>query len=142
MNDEVHEEYAHPTVSEPMRWLLATLSITAGVVHLVMVPQHAQESMRMGVAFALAGWCQVAIGAALLTKAHPRWLYAAIVSNLCFLAVWAVSRTAGLPNWSGDGGRQDAAAIDLLCVALEGVVVVAAIADLDAARLAGVGESD
>jgi hypothetical protein len=111
--------------------------VAAGAIHLVMVPQHAQESMRMGVAFAIAGWCQVAAGAALLTSGRARWLFATIVSNLGFIAVWAVSRSAGLPHWSGDGGKQPASPVDVLCVVLEGLLVVVAIATLTAPNLLG-----
>lgn len=132
MDDSTTE---HPLPSPALRWLLATLAIAAGAIHLVMVPQHAQDSTRMGVAFAVAGWCQLALGAALLTSGRARWLFATIVSNLAFIAVWAVSRIAGLPNWSGDGGQQPAAAIDVLCVVLEGVLVVTAIAALVAPHL-------
>ena len=40
--------------SPALRWLLAALSFAAGVIHLVMVPQHAQEALRAGLAFAFA----------------------------------------------------------------------------------------
>ena len=87
-----------------MRWLLAALSFGAGAVHLVMVPQHAQESLRMGLAFAAAGWFQIAFGAAMLAAPRRIWLWLAIVANIVFIATWVISRTAGLPDWTGDGG--------------------------------------
>ena len=65
----------------PMCWALAMLSFGAGAVHLVMVPQHAQESLRIGVAFAAAGWFQIAFGAALLARPRRTWLWLAIALN-------------------------------------------------------------
>ena len=110
-----------------MRWLLAALSFGAGAVHLVMVPQHAQESLRMGLAFAAAGWFQIAFGAAMLAAPRRIWLWLAIVANTVFIATWAISRTAGLPDWTGDGGTEGAQAADILSVVLEVLIVVGAV---------------
>src|SRR6476646_134773 len=98
----------HPTHHGPpspaMRWVLATLSLGAGAIHLAMVPQHAQESLRVGVAFATAGWFQIAFGAAMVSHPKRVWVGLAAVANVAFIAAWIVSRTAGLPSWTGDGG--------------------------------------
>jgi len=115
-----------------VRWLLATLSFGAGAVHLVMVPQHAQESLLMGLAFAAAGWFQIAFGAAMLAAPRRMWVWLAIAANLGFVATWTISRTVGLPDWTGDGGIEKAYAPDILCVVLE-VAVVAGAATLLAA---------
>lgn len=114
--------------SPAMRWLLATLSFGAGAIHLVMVPQHAQESMRMGVAFAIAGWIQIAFGAAMLSKTKRVWVQLSIIANLVFIAAWALSRTVGLPAFTGDAGVEKAGSVDVLCVAFEGVLVIGSIA--------------
>ena len=111
------------------------LSFGAGAVHLVMVPQHAQDSLRMGVAFAAAGWFQVAFGAALLAAPRRLWLWLAIVLNVLFVATWAVSRTVGLPTWTGDGGTEVAASVDTLCVVFEVAVVIGSVTLLVAPRL-------
>ena len=121
--------------SPAMRWLLAALSFGAGAVHLVMVPQHAQESLRMGLAFAVAGWFQIAFGAAMLAAPKRIWLWLAIAANLVFVATWAISRTVGLPGWTGAGGTETAQSADILCVVLEVAVVVGAVVLLAAPRM-------
>ena len=105
--------------SPAMRWTLAALSFGAGAVHLVMVPQHAQESLRMGLAFAAAGWFQIAFGAAMLAAPKRIWLWLAIAANLALVATWAISRTVGLPGWTGAGGTETAQSADILSVVLE-----------------------
>src|SRR4051794_32106137 len=94
--------------SPAMRWVLASLSFGAGAIHLVMVPPHAAESLRMGLAFAAAGWFQIAFGIVLLTRPNRSWLTVNIVANAVFIATWAVSRTVGLPAITGDGGVEKA----------------------------------
>ncbi len=122
-------------LSPVTRWTLALLSFGAGAVHLVMVPQHAQEATRAGLAFAAAGWFQIAFGAAILAAPRRLWLWFAVGANAVFVALWIVSRTAGLPDWTGLGGVETAQSADLLCVGFEvAIVVVAAAALLFAPR--------
>src|SRR5688572_18783782 len=102
-----------------MGGLVAALSWGAAAVHLAMVPQHASDSMAMGLAFAAAGWCQIAVGVAVLARPRRAVLLAAVASNLVFAAAWAWSRTIGLPAWTGEEGTQEVALVDGFCVALE-----------------------
>ncbi len=121
--------------AQAMRWSLAALSCGAGVIHLAMVPQHAQESLRAGLGFAAAGWFQIAFAVAIMARPSRTWVRLAIVGNAVFVATWVLSRTAGLPSWTGEGGVESASAIDILCVALEVGVIIAAIAVLVAPNL-------
>jgi hypothetical protein len=54
--------------STPLRWFVALLSVAAGAIHLAMVPQHAQESLGLGLAFAAAGWLQLAFGVVVVAR--------------------------------------------------------------------------
>jgi hypothetical protein len=118
-----------------MRWTLAALSFAAGVIHLVMVPQHAQESMRLGLAFAAAGWFQIAFGIAVIVRPTRTWIRVGILANVVFVATWAVSRTVGLPGWAGDGGIETTKSVDALCIGFEIAIVVVAAAVLVTPRL-------
>jgi hypothetical protein len=100
-----------------------------------MVPQHAQESLQVGLAFAAAGWFQIAFGAAILARPARVWVQLAIATNLVFIATWMLSRTVGLPTWTGDGGVNDASSIDMLCVAFEAGIVLGGVALLAAPNL-------
>jgi gas vesicle protein len=121
--------------SPAMRWMLAALSFAAGVIHLVMVPQHAQESTRVGLAFAAAGWFQIAFGIAVVVRPSRGWIRLGIVANVVFVAVWVFSRTVGLPDWTGDGGIEKTKSVDALCVGFEIAIIVVAAAVLVAPRL-------
>jgi hypothetical protein len=113
--------------SPALRWLLAALSFAAGVIHLVMVPQHAQEAMRAGLAFAFVGWFQIALGIALVVRPTRTWIRVAILANVAFVAVWLISRSVGLPDWTGDGGVEQTAAVDALCVGFEVALIIGAV---------------
>src|SRR5919112_1080370 len=102
--------------SPAMRWMLAALSFAAGALHLRMVPPHTPESMRMGLAFAAAGWFQIAFGIAVVVRPTRAWIRVGILANVAFVAVWVFSRTVGLPDWTGDGGIEKTKSVDALCV--------------------------
>jgi len=104
---------------------LAGASAGAGVIHLAMVPSHAAEWMAEGLAFAAAGWAQVAFAVLACTRIPPRRMLAlAGALNLVFIGAWGVSRTAGLP-WGPEARiAEDVGFVDLTCVALEALAVV------------------
>ena len=121
--------------SPVLRWSLAALSFAAGVIHLVMVPQHAQEALRVGLAFAVVGWFQIGFGVAVVVKPTRTWVRVGLLANVVFVATWALSRTVGLPDWTGDGGVEKTASVDALCVGFEVAIVVVAVATRLAPRL-------
>jgi hypothetical protein len=114
--------------SPAMRWILAALSFAAGVIHLVMVPQHAEEALRVGIGFAVVGWFQIAFGVAVVVRATRTWIRVGILANVVFVAIWFLSRTMGLPDWTGDGAVEKTASVDALCVAFEIAIIVGAVA--------------
>ena len=121
--------------SPALRWTLAALSFAAGVIHLTMVPDHAQEALRVGLAFAAIGWFQIAFGVAVVARPTRGWIRLGILANVVFVATWLLSRTVGLPDWTGEGGVEKTAAVDLLCVGFEVGIIVVAVAMLTAPRL-------
>jgi hypothetical protein len=123
------------TPSPVLRWSLAALSFAAGVIHLVMVPQHAQDALRVGLAFAVVGWFQIGFGVAVVARPTRTWIRVGLLANVVFVAAWALSRTIGLPDWTGEGGVEKTASVDALCVGFEVAIIVLAIAALLAPRL-------
>ena len=93
------EPEVRPPVEPPVgpRVLLAVLLGAAAAIHFAMVPAHAAEWRAEGVAFILSAWVQAVLAIAVLVRPTRRWLQAVVVANLAFIAVWAFSRTAGLP---------------------------------------------
>ncbi len=80
--------------------VLASLSAAAGIIHLVMAPSHLAESTAEGAGFLVAGWVQIGLAVALIRSSPPRrpLLGAVAAVNAALVALWAVSRTAGLPG--------------------------------------------
>jgi hypothetical protein len=108
------------------RVLLATLSGAAGVIHLAMVPSHAGLSAVEGVGFAIAGWFQLLVAMVLVTRPIRGLLRLTMVANLTFIAAWVVSRTTGLPFGDHAWHAETAGFVDVSCVAIEGVLILAA----------------
>ena len=88
----------------------------------------------MGVAFALSGWFAIIFGAVILARPAKIWVQLTILVNLLFIGTWALSRTVGLPAFTGDAGVEKASSIDIMCVAFEAMLIVGCIALLARTR--------
>jgi hypothetical protein len=102
-------------------------SLGAGLVHAAVLRDHWSEWAVYGVFFAVVATGQLGWGLAALARDRapfPRWVVAA---NLAVIALWALTRTAGLPFGPDAGRPEGVGAADLGAVALQ-VVVVAAVA--------------
>jgi hypothetical protein len=104
--------------------LAAAFSIAAGVIHLVMVPPHAGESMTEGIGFALTGWFQIVTAWLLLNRKQRALLMPIAVANAAFIGAWVWSRTAGLPFGAHKGIKEALGFVDLTCVGFEVALLV------------------
>lgn len=104
---------------------IAATAVGGAVIHFAMFPDHYQESVALGLGFALAGWFQLALAVAIVARPSRRVLLAGIVGSLAIMLGWTVSRTVGLPLGGAAGEVEDASTIDLLSVAFEAITVLA-----------------
>lgn len=111
-------------IGAAVRVLLATLSFTAGAIHLVMTPSHADESILEGVGFLVSGWAQIGLAALLFTRTSRLLLRASVALNVALIGVWAVSRTWGLPFGAHAGHPEQVTAVDLTTVGIELALVL------------------
>jgi len=112
--------------SDAVRAIAAIALVGAGIIHFAYAPGHLDAETSHGVFFLVAGWVQIALAVALALRAKPErlWLTVAALANLGAIAVWAVSRTVGVPGSESESvGFPDVAA-----TLLEVVVVLAALA--------------
>jgi hypothetical protein len=118
-----HDDAQLPTVA----LIAAALSIGAGVVHAIVIPPHVSESLLYGVFFAGVAIAQIG-WAALLVVRPQRWLLAAgAIGNLAVVALWAVTRTVGVPLGVAAGRREGIGVLDTSCCILElGVIACCA----------------
>jgi hypothetical protein len=125
------------SASRYLRGVLAAFSFTAAAIHFAFAPTHWPEDWRHGLAFAVMGWAQLALGVILISRPRRWALAAGIVGNLAIIGVWAVSRTVGLPDiLGGDGTSEGVGSADLLATVLEGMIVAGSVALLAVPALA------
>ncbi len=121
--------------------LAAATAAGAALVHFAVSPEHFGEWWGFGLFFVLCG--EVQLGWALLLGRHRgrRMLTVGIAGSLFLVAVWAMSRTAGLPFGPEPGAPEAVGIPDVVSVMLELVTAGACAWALLAPqrRLAGLG---
>jgi hypothetical protein len=107
-----------------LRVVLALASAGAGVIHLVVIPEHLEEFAPFGWGFLALGAFQLLwAGAIVLAPSRPVLFLGVIVSALT-VGVWILSRTSGLPVGPEAGEPEPIGTLDALASALEGVIVL------------------
>ena len=85
------------TVGRYLRWLLAALSLGAGVIHFAVSGEHYELSWAHGTFFAVVAWLQLSWAVAVVVR-PTRWLLAAgALLSAGIIGVWVVSRVWGVP---------------------------------------------
>src|SRR5438034_6386593 len=108
-----------------LRWFAALLTAGSAAIHLAVAPAHFQEYIPFGVAFVLAAAAQLALAGAVLMAPSRRLLAAAAAGTAGLVAVWLVSRTAGLPVGPRPRVPEPAGVVDVVCTAMELLSLVA-----------------
>jgi hypothetical protein len=107
-----------------IRWWAAFASLGAGLIHLAVVSEHVSEWWLYGLFFLVLGVVQIGWSVQAMTSdplPGPR-LFAAV--NAAIIGLWLVTRTTGLPVGPEPWEAEAVGTADLLCSALEAVVVV------------------
>ncbi len=103
----------------------ASLSITAGLIHVFAAVGHAGEWRLAGAFFGAVAVAQVAFAFGLL-RSPTRWmLMNGIGANAALIALWAVSRTTGMPFGPHAGVAEAVGSLDVAATALEVASIVA-----------------
>jgi len=104
----------------------AVASVGAAVVHLRVLPEHAEESAWYGAFFAAAALAQIG-GAALLlrTAVTRRFVALLVMGNAAVVGLWLFTRLVGVPLGPDAGSTESFGALDVIASMFEGVVVAA-----------------
>ena len=113
--------------------LLALASAGAGIIHLLVAPEHLEEFTPFGVGFFALGAFQILWAVTVVVRPNLPILAIGLVVSALTIGTWIVSRTVGLPVGPEAGEAEAIGTMDLLATILEGVVVIGA-AYLMAAR--------
>jgi hypothetical protein len=115
-------------VEPVLRPVLALLSMGAAVIHFVVIPGHWDEYWGQGLFFIIAAIAQL-LWAVWVVVAPSRLLYlAGAAGNAAIVALWVVTRTAGVPAGPGAGEREAVEFADTLATVFEVLLVVGALA--------------
>ena len=109
--------------------LVGAFAMSAGVIHGVALIQHLSENWRYIVFFAGVAPCQALWGIWLYR--HPferRLLVAGAIANLVIVAIWALSRTTGIPVVPALRAPEGAGLLDLFATFDELAIAALAVA--------------
>jgi diguanylate cyclase (GGDEF)-like protein len=102
-------------------------SLVAGLIHAGVCPEHFREATVLGVFFLVVATLQLAWAAAVLTRASRGLLLAGAAGNAAVVAVWALSRTFGVPVGPRPWRSEAVGVFDVLAVIAEVAVTVGAV---------------
>ncbi len=105
------------TMTRGKTWLYAAagLSALAGLLHLLVMPEHFEEWLGYGLFFLIVALAQLAYAILLLRRPASRTLLVAgIVGNALIIGFWAFTRTVGVPLGPAAGEIEAVGAIDTL----------------------------
>jgi len=140
-----------------LRTAAAWLSIAAGLVHGANVQEHLREWWGYGLFFALAAVVQIGYGIVLLVRpwrwderggvrtdleavrgADRRFLLIGVGLNVPLIALWAVTRTVGIPFLGPEAGEvEPVTAVSMVAKLLEAALIACAVWYLRASRKPG-----
>lgn len=107
---------------------LALLSAGAAVIHFVVIPGHWDEYWGQGLFFIVAAIAQLVWAIWVLVDPSRLILLAGAAGNAAIVAMWVITRTAGVPAGPAAGEREAIEFADTLATAFEVVLVLGALA--------------
>ena len=108
---------------DPVTSAVCLFSAGAGAIHAIVTPEHLQEDLRFGVFFLVITVLQLVWVVPVLRRPSTRALMLGAVGNLAVLAIWAISRTTGLPIGPHPWETEPVGLLDLACGAYEVAIV-------------------
>ncbi|NKZ06918.1 hypothetical protein [Actinomadura latina] len=96
------------------RRVAAIGSVLAAFIHYAVVPEHVNEWWAYGVFFSAVGMFQLVWAVLAYTGKERPLLLSGLAVNLGVLALWVVSRTAGLPFGPESGEAEAVGVLDVL----------------------------
>jgi hypothetical protein len=118
------------TVGRYLRWLLAALSLGAGVIHFAVSGGHFDVGWTHGAFFAAVAWLQLSYAVAVVLRPTRRLLIAGALLNAGIIGVWAMSRIWGVPIGPEAWTPEPVSLADALSTGFEAGIVVLSLAVL------------
>jgi hypothetical protein len=121
------EQTSHRSQRQTLLPLVALAGAAAAAVHFVVMPEHFEEATLYGTFFAVAASSQILYSLLLLARPARPLLIAGALGNFAIVALWVVTRTAGIPLGPGGGSVESVGGLDVLATGFEVVTTVGAV---------------
>jgi hypothetical protein len=108
--------------------MVVLFSAAAGFVHAVVTPEHFREDFAVGLFTLAVTVGQMAVVVAGLNRPSRALWASAAAGNAAVLAIWALSRTTGLPVGPAPGTPETVGLLDLACGVYEVAIVTGCLA--------------
>jgi hypothetical protein len=108
--------------------LVALAGAAAAGIHLVVMPEHFEESTLYGLFFAVTATFQLTYSAWLLVRPSRPLLAAGAIGNLAIVGLWLLTRLVGIPLGPGAGTTEGFGGLDILAAGFELTMALGAIA--------------
>lgn len=105
------------------RLLLASLSCGAAVIHFALMPSRFEQYWAYGVFFAVVAWAQLAWALGMSLRPSRALLFSGLL-NVVVVAVWALSRTAGVAFGPQASVKGSVGVAGVLATSLEVAIVL------------------
>ena len=102
-----------------LRGAAAMFLLGPAAIHFAVAPEHLVAYLPYGLFFYLVGAAQVALAGGILLRPSPTLLLGGAATTLLVIAVWLVSRTAGMPLGPFAGRPETIGLADLLATLME-----------------------
>ena len=110
---------ARPTRGGVLLYSAALLTLGAAAIHFVVAPDHVHEYVPFGVFFFIVASAQVLLAVELVARPSRSLAVVGTLGSLALVALWAVSRTTGLPIGPAPWTPEDIGLTDVVCSAME-----------------------
>jgi FtsP/CotA-like multicopper oxidase with cupredoxin domain len=110
---------SHPTHGGGLLYSAALLTLGAATIHFVVAPEHLRKYVPFGLLFLAVGGAQVSLAAEVLARPSRSLALVGGAGSLALVALWAVSRTMGLPIGPVPWTPEDIGLADAICSAME-----------------------
>ena len=108
-------------------WLVRAvgLSAGAGLIHLMVTPEHFEQWIGYGLFFLSAAIAQLSYSLLLVWKPNRALLLAGIIGNGLILGLYLVTRTVGIPIFGPEAGEvEPVGRLDVISKMVEAALVV------------------
>lgn len=104
---------------------VALLSAGAAAIHFVVIAEHFEEWWAFGLFFAVTAMAQLAWAVLIVTRRSRLLTWVGVLGNAAIVALWIVSRTAGIPLGPDAGTPEPVGVADSVASAFEvGIVAI------------------